>query len=99
VISPAARAASTWSIAAAFVASCSFSEEMPRCLATASRNAVGDLESVCAVAIAAPAPPATAAPANTATSTLLDLSFFIAASFVWLAQIKPAQPKGKLREF
>ena len=75
VILPSSRAWSTWSTAAALVASSSSSEEMPRCFATESRNEE-PCESVCEAAIAAP-PPATASPATVAARTFFEVSLLM----------------------
>ena len=63
VMRPAFRSASTWSIAAALVASWSFSVEMPRCPATRARKLSPRVAELFEAAMAPPAPTASARPA------------------------------------
>jgi hypothetical protein len=72
------EAASTWSMAAARVASSSFSREMPRCFATESRNDDGERPRSEDAAIAAPPAPSTTSAAVATARFLFELSALIA---------------------
>src|SRR5207342_1732262 len=76
VMRPAFRFASTWSIAAALVASWSFAVEMPRCPATRARKLSPRVAELFDAAMAPPAPTASARPAVMAR-TRFESRFFI----------------------